>query len=81
MAILDGAIRLAHSFPASPSEQLHVCNGLHGMLSHISERLLTQERALAVRRVNESRIDRVAAVYSAMHLSHAAGLNASEKSA
>lgn len=75
VAMLDGAIRLAHVFPASPSEQLHLCSGLHGILVHVAERLATQDRALVQRRTDESRIDRIAAVYSAMHHSQAAGLN------
>lgn len=75
VAVLDGAVRLAQAFPASPSDQLHLCDGLHGMLSHVAERLLAQERALVQRRSDELRIDRIASVYSAMHHSQTAALN------
>jgi hypothetical protein len=75
VAVLDGAIRLAQAFPESPTVQLQLCEGLHGMLAHVAERLLTQERALGVRKIDEARIDRVAAVYSAMHHGQAVGLN------
>ncbi|MFO0803217.1 MAG: HD domain-containing phosphohydrolase [Gemmataceae bacterium] len=74
-AVLDCAIRLAQAFPESPSVQLQLCEGLHGLLAHVSERLLVQERALGLRRTDEARIDRIAAVYSAMHHSQAIGLN------
>lgn len=75
VAVLDCAVRLAQAFPESPSVQLQLCEGLHGLLTHVAERLLVQERALGLRRTDESRIDRIAAVYSAMHHSQAIGLN------
>ena len=75
VAVLDCAVRLAQAFPESPTVQLQLCEGLHGLLSHVVERLLVQERALGFRKTDESRIDRIAAVYSAMHHAQAVGLN------
>ncbi|HEY3787515.1 MAG TPA: HD domain-containing phosphohydrolase [Urbifossiella sp.] len=75
VGVLDCAIRLAQSFPESPSMQLKLCDGLHGMLGIISERLDVQEKALAQRQKDESRIDRIAVVYTAMNLQQAVVLN------
>ena len=75
VGVLDCAVRLAQAFPESPTVQLQLCEGLQGLLAHVSERLLVQERALAIRKIDESRIDRIAAVYSAMHHGQAIGLN------
>jgi response regulator RpfG family c-di-GMP phosphodiesterase len=75
VAVLDNAVRLAQSFPESPSLQLQLCDGLQSLLGHISERLLVQERALAQRKTDESRIDRIAAVYTAMNVMQPIALN------
>lgn len=74
VGLLDCAIRLAHSFPESPSVQLKLCDGMQAMLGTISERLVVQERALARRKSDFARIDRVAAVYAAMNLRQAVPL-------
>ncbi|MBY0512812.1 MAG: HD domain-containing protein, partial [Gemmataceae bacterium] len=65
-AVMDSAVRMAQAFPDSPTVQLKLCDGLEGVLAVVRERLTVQERALAQRRTNVSRIDRLAAVYSAM---------------
>ena len=75
VATLDCAVRLAQAFPESPSVQLQLCEGLNGLLTHVAERLLVQERALGLRKTDESRIDRVAAAYAAMYHGQAVGLN------
>ncbi|HXD88480.1 MAG TPA: HD domain-containing phosphohydrolase [Urbifossiella sp.] len=74
VGVLDCAVRLAHSFPESPSVQLKLCDGLQGMLGIVGERLTVQERALARRKADYARIDRVAAVYTAMNLRQTAAL-------
>ncbi|HSQ54265.1 MAG TPA: HD domain-containing phosphohydrolase, partial [Gemmata sp.] len=66
VAVTDSAIRLAQTFPDSPSVQLKQCNGLDGLIGVIQERLTVQERALAQRKADAERIDRLAAIYSAM---------------
>jgi hypothetical protein len=65
-AVMDSAVRMAQIFPDSPTGQLKLCDGLEGVLGIVKERLTVQERALAQRRSDISRIDRLAAVYSAM---------------
>ncbi|HVL13762.1 MAG TPA: hypothetical protein VM529_14430, partial [Gemmata sp.] len=66
VAVTDSALRLAQSFPDSPSAQLKQCTGLDGLIGVIQERLTVQERALARRKADAERIDRLAAVYAAM---------------
>jgi HD-GYP domain-containing protein (c-di-GMP phosphodiesterase class II) len=66
IAVADSAIRLAQSFPSSPLAQLKQCDGLEGLLGVVQERLQVQERTLARRRKDADRIDRLAAVYTAM---------------
>ena len=63
-AVLNSAVRLAQVFPESPSLQLKMCDGLDGVLEIVRERLTVQERALAQRRTDFERIDRLAAVYT-----------------
>ncbi|MBA4189574.1 MAG: hypothetical protein C0467_16435 [Planctomycetaceae bacterium] len=66
VAVTESALRLAQSFPDSPSLQLKQCTGLDGLLGVVQERLAVQERALARRKYDAERIDRLAAVYTAM---------------
>ena len=75
VAVLDCGVRLAQAFPESPSAQLKLCDGLQGMLAVVADRLAVQERTLAQRQSDYSRIDRIAIVYSAMHQNQAVGLN------
>jgi HD-GYP domain-containing protein (c-di-GMP phosphodiesterase class II) len=74
VAVTDSAIRLAQSFPDSPSAQLKQCVGLDGLLGVVQERLTVQERALSQRRADAARIDRLAAVYTAMATGTPVGL-------
>ena len=76
VAFLDSAVRLAQTFPDSPSAQLKQCTGLEGLLGVIRERLDVQERALARRRGDVDRVDRLASVYSAMAAGAPVGLPA-----
>ncbi|WP_439622128.1 HD-GYP domain-containing protein [Gemmata sp.] len=76
VAVTDSAVRLAQSFPDSPSLQLKQCTGLDGLLGVVQERLAVQERALARRRADAERIDKLAAVYTAMATGGAVGLPA-----
>lgn len=66
VAVTDSAVRLAQSFPDSPSLQLKQCTGLDGLLGIVQERLTVQERALARRRADAERIDKLAVIYTAM---------------
>jgi HD-GYP domain-containing protein (c-di-GMP phosphodiesterase class II) len=66
VAVMDSAIRLAQAFPESPSVQLKLCDGLDGVLEIVRERLTVQERALAARRTDLHRTDRLAAVFAAL---------------
>lgn len=75
VAVMDSAVRLAQVFPDSPSVQLKLCDGLDGVLEIVRERLTVQERALAARRADYHRIDRLAAVFAAMHQMRAVNLN------
>ncbi|HUR53211.1 MAG TPA: hypothetical protein VMZ71_03720, partial [Gemmataceae bacterium] len=75
VAVMDSAVRLAQVFPDSPSVQLKLCDGLDGVLEIVKERLTVQERALAARRADYHRIDRLAAVYAAMFQMRAVNLN------
>ncbi|MFO0800622.1 MAG: HD domain-containing phosphohydrolase [Gemmataceae bacterium] len=74
-AMMASAVRMAQSFPESPSVQLKMCNGLEGVLEVVKERLTVQERALALRRTDYSRIDRVAACLTAMNRFQQVNLN------
>jgi HD-GYP domain-containing protein (c-di-GMP phosphodiesterase class II) len=76
IAVMDSAIRLAQGFPNSPLAQLKQCDGFEGLLGVAQERLSVQERALARRRSDADRIDRLAAVYAAMSAGAAVGLAA-----
>lgn len=75
VAVMDSAVRLAQVFPDSPSVQLKLCDGLDGVLEIVKERLTVQERALAARRNDFGRIDRLAAVFAAMSQMRAVNLN------
>jgi HD-GYP domain-containing protein (c-di-GMP phosphodiesterase class II) len=66
VAVTDSALRLAQSFSDSPSAQLKQCTGFDGLVGVVQERLTVQERALASRKADAERIDRLAAVYAAM---------------
>ena len=75
VAVMDSAVRLAQVFPDSPSVQLKLCDGLDGVLAVVKERLAVQERALAQRRSDYHRIDRLASVFAAMFHMRAVNLN------
>lgn len=75
VAVMDSAIRLAQAFPDSPTVQLKLCDGLDGVLEIVKERLTVQERALAQRRTDFDRIDRLAAILTAMSLQQAVSFN------
>jgi HD-GYP domain-containing protein (c-di-GMP phosphodiesterase class II) len=76
VSLLDSAVRLAQTLPDSPSAQLKQCDGLDGLLGLVRERLAVQERALARRRGDADRIDRLASVYAAMAANAPVGLPA-----
>ena len=76
VTVLESAIRLAQSFPDSVAVQLKQCTGLDGLLGVVGERLTVQERALARRKAEAERIDRLASVYAAMVAGGAVGLPA-----
>lgn len=67
VAMMDSAIRLVQAFPESPSVQLKLCDGLEGVLEIVKQRHSVQERALQQRKTDLHRIDRLAAVYAALH--------------
>ena len=67
VAMMDSAIRLVQAFPESPSVQLKLCDGLEGVLEIVKQRHTVQERALNQRKTDLHRIDRLAAVYAALH--------------
>lgn len=66
VAVMDSAVRMAQVLPESPSVQLKLCDGLDGVLEIVRERLTVQERAVNQRRMDLNRIDRLAAVLTAM---------------
>jgi HD-GYP domain-containing protein (c-di-GMP phosphodiesterase class II) len=74
VAVMESAVRLAQSFPDSPSVQLKLCAGLDGMLEIVKERLTVQERAVARRRTDLDRVDRLATIYTAMSAMRQANL-------
>jgi hypothetical protein len=75
VAVMDSAVRLAQVFPDSPTVQLKLCDGLDGVLEIVKERLTVQERALAQRRTDFDRIDRLAAALTAMSQCQPVGIN------
>ena len=75
VAVMDSAVRLAQVFPDSPSVQLKLCDGLDGVLEVVKERLTVQERAVARRRTDFARIDRLATIYAGMSWMQQLNLN------
>jgi hypothetical protein len=67
VAILDAVVRAAQAFPDSAGTQLRLCDGLDGLLGVVTDRLAVQERALARRRTDADRIDRLAAFFTGLH--------------
>jgi hypothetical protein len=76
VAILDSVVRMAQAFPDSAGAQLKMCDGLDGLLGVVRDRLAVQERALARRRTDADRIDRLAAFFAAVHTNQPAALQA-----
>lgn len=74
-AVMNSALRLVQIFPESPSLQLKLCDGLEGVLEIVKERLKVQERALAARRTDFERIDRLATILAAMSRYRVVNLN------
>ncbi len=74
VAVLDSVVRLAQAFPDSPGAQLKLCEGLDGLLGVVRDRLAVQERALAQRRTDADRIDRLAEFFTAIHTNQPAAL-------
>ncbi|HEX4610764.1 MAG TPA: HD domain-containing phosphohydrolase [Urbifossiella sp.] len=75
VAMMGSAVRMAQVFPESPSLQLKMCDGLEGVLEVVKERLTVQERALAMRRTDFARIDRLAGILAAMNRFQPVNLN------
>ncbi|MBN9117852.1 MAG: HD domain-containing protein [Planctomycetes bacterium] len=74
VAVLDAVVRLARAFPDSAAEQLKLCDGLDGLLGVVRDRLAVQERALARRRTDAERTDRLAGFLAAVHTHQPADL-------
>jgi HD-GYP domain-containing protein (c-di-GMP phosphodiesterase class II) len=74
LAVLDVLVRTAQGFPDSAGAQLKLCDGLAGLLEVVKDRLAVQDRALARRRSDAERIDRLAAFMTAIHTNQAATL-------
>lgn len=74
VAVLDAVVRMAQAFPDSASAQLKLCDGLDGLVNVIRDRLAVQESALARRRTDGRRIDRLATVFAAIHAHRPADL-------
>ena len=74
VAVLDAIVRTAQAFPDSPGAQLRLCDGLDGLLGVVKDRLAVQERALARRRTDADRIDRLAGFFAAIHTNQPATL-------
>ena len=67
VGVLDAVVRMAQAFPDSAAAQLKLCDGLDGLLGVVRDRLAVQDRALARRRTDADRIDRLAGFFTAMH--------------
>lgn len=74
VAVMNSAVRMVQMLPPSPTLQLKLCDGLEGVLAIVRERLAVQERAAAVRRADAVRIDKLAAMLTAMSLMQRADL-------
>jgi hypothetical protein len=74
VAALDAVVRMAQAFPDSAGTQLKLCDGLDALLGVIRDRLAVQERALARRRTDADRVDRLAAFFTALHTNQPATL-------
>ncbi len=67
VALMNSAVQLLQALPVSPSVQLKLCDGLEGVLDILRGRHRIQDRALAQRKADALRVDRLAAVYTALH--------------
>lgn len=67
VTMLDSAIRLVQAFPESPNVQQKLCDGLESMLEVVKQRHAVQERLIEQRKSEIHRVDRLAAVYTALH--------------
>ncbi len=74
VAVLDAVVRLARAFPDSPAEQLKLCVGIDGLLGVVRDRLAVQERALARRRADADRLDRLAGFFTTVYTHQPAAL-------
>jgi hypothetical protein len=69
-ALAEAAVRYAVTFPEVPSEQARLCEGLEGMIDAARRRFDLMTAAVEGRRIDESRIDRLARFLVAMDSSN-----------
>ncbi len=74
VAVLDVVVRTAQAFPDSAGAQLKLCDGLDGLLAVVRDRLAVQDRALARRKCDADRTDRLAGFLAAINTGQPAAL-------
>jgi HD-GYP domain-containing protein (c-di-GMP phosphodiesterase class II) len=76
VGLTDSALRLAQIFPPAAEAQLKMCDGFEHLLKVIRHRLGVLEHAIALRRSDESRLERLSFLLTAMHTGRAVHVNA-----
>jgi hypothetical protein len=66
VALTEAALRLVQAFPESAEVQLRMCEGVDAMLRTVRDRLGVAGHALAVRKSETDRIDRLARLLAAL---------------
>lgn len=66
IGLTDSALRLAQIFPAAAESQLKMCDGFEHLLQVVRHRLGVLEHALAMKRADAGRVERLAGLLSTM---------------
>lgn len=76
VAVTDGVLRTVQAFPAAPSAQMRLCEGLEGTLALVDEKLSVLRSALGLRRKERRRIEFLAEVLENVLLGDGSGRSA-----
>lgn len=74
VGLTEAAVRLVQNFPAPAEAQLRACDGLEQLLRAVRDRLTLADHAVAARRVDCDRIDRLAGLLIALGQGHPVAL-------
>jgi hypothetical protein len=66
VGLTDTAVRLVQTFPVAAEAQLRACDGLEQLLRAVRDRLTVMDHAVAARRIDRERVDRLAGLLTAL---------------